>query len=74
MILPAAFAIRDALALAVQIINLPALRPPLTIRTERPDRQHDMSVGVAIVFVMERKVGAHSSVHEIVFDKCPDKG
>ncbi len=60
MILPAAFTIRDAVALAVQIINLPALRPPLTIRTERPDRQHDMSVGIARPLVVDGKVGAHA--------------
>ena len=47
MILPAAFAVRDAIALAVQGVYLAALRPPLSIRTEGPDRQQDMSVGVA---------------------------
>ena len=69
MILPAAFTIRDAVALAVQIVNLPTLRPPLTIRTEGPDRQQNMSVGIAITLVMERKVGAHSSRYKIIFDE-----
>ena len=69
MILPAAFAVRDAIALAVQGVYLAALRPPLSIRTEGPDRQQDMSVGVAITFVMESKVSAHSLRHKIVFDE-----
>ncbi len=38
MIFPAAFAVRNAVALAVQIVNLPALRPPFSIRFQRPDR------------------------------------
>ena len=33
-----------------------------------------MSVGVASSFVVDSKVGAHSSIHEIVFDERSDKG
>ena len=69
MVLPAAFAVRDALALAVQIVNLAALRAPLAIFFYGPNGQHDMSVRVAVTLVMERKVSAHSLCYKIVFDK-----
>ena len=55
--------------LAVQIVNLPTLRPPLSIRTEGADRQQNVSVGIARPFVVDGKVGAHPSVHKIVFDE-----
>ena len=32
-----------------------------------------MSVRIAVTLVMERKVGAHSLCHKIVFDESPDK-
>ena len=73
MAFPAAFAVGDAVALAVQIINLPALRSPFSIFPQGPDGQHDMGVGVAGSFVMDGKVSTHSSVHKIVFDESPDK-
>ena len=69
MIFPAAFAVRDAVALAVQIVHFPALRPPLTIRTEGPDRQHDVSVRIARTLVVNGKIGAHPSSYKIVFDE-----
>lgn len=74
MIFPAAFAVRDAVALAIQVVNFAALRPPASVRTKGPDRQQDMSVGVAITFVMEGKVGAHSLRHKVIFDESPNKG
>ena len=73
MILPAAFAVRDAVALAVQIVNLPALRPPASIRFQWANGQQDMSVRIAVTLVMERKVGAHSLCYKIVFDESPNK-
>lgn len=69
MIFPTALTVRDAVAIAVQVVSLPALRPPFSIRPQGPDRQHDMSMGVPIVFVMECKVSAHPSRHKIVFDE-----
>ena len=69
MILPAAFAIRDAVALAVQIVNLPAFWPPASVQFQRADRQQDMSVGVPVTLVMEDKVGAHPLCHKVVFDE-----
>ena len=47
MAFPAAFAVWDALALAVQIINLAALRAPLAVLSNGPDGEHDVSVRVA---------------------------
>ena len=73
MVLPAAFAIRDALALAVQIVHLAALRAPLAIFFYGPDCQHDMGVGIAGSLIVDGEVGAHSSVNKIVFDERADK-
>ena len=56
MIFPAAFAVRDTVALAVQIVNLAALRPPLSIRTEGADRQQNVSVGIARPLVVNSKI------------------
>ena len=69
MILPSAFAVRDTVALAVQIVNLAALRSPFSIFPEWSYCQHNMGVGVAIALVVERKIGAHSLCHKIVFDE-----
>ena len=69
MILPAAFAIRDAIALAVQVINLAALRPPASVRFQRANGQQNMSMGIAVTLVMERKVRAHPLCHKVVFDE-----
>ena len=69
MILPAAFTIRDTIALIVQIVNLPALRAPLSIFPQGPDGQQNVGVGIASPFVMNGKISAHSSRHKIVFDK-----
>jgi hypothetical protein len=74
VILPAAFAVRDAVALAVQVINFPALWPPLTIRAEGPDRQQNMGVRIAVTLVMERKISAHSRRYKVVLDVGADKG
>ena len=60
-------------ALAIQVVNLSALRPPASIRFQRTDGQHDVGVGIAVTLVMERKVGAHSFCYKIVFDESPNK-
>lgn len=46
VIFPAAFAVRDAVALAVQVINLAALRFPAPIRFQWANGQQNMSVGI----------------------------
>ena len=74
MILPATFAVRDTVALAVQVVHFAAFRSPFTIRTEGPDRQQNMSVRIAVTLVMKRKIGAHPSSYKVIFDECPDKG
>ena len=74
MILPASFAVRDAVALAVQIVNLTTLRSPFSIFPKGADSQHDMGVGVAIVLVVERKIGAHSGSYKVVPNVGADKG
>ncbi len=74
MIFPAALAVGDALALAVQIVHLAALCAPLAIFFYGPNCQHDMGVGIAGSFIVDGEVGEHSSVNEIVFDIGPDKG
>ncbi len=38
------------------------------------DRQHDMSVRIAVTLVMERKIGAHSLRYKVVLDVGADKG
>ena len=52
MILPAAFAVRDAVALAVQIVHLAALRPPASIRFQRANGQQNTGMGIAVILVM----------------------
>ena len=47
MIFPTALAVGDALALAVQVVHLAALRPPFPIFFYGPNCQHDVSVRVA---------------------------
>ena len=74
MILPAAFSIRDAIAATVQIINLLALWSPTPIRFQWSDGEHDMGVGIAVTFVMKRKISAHSICHKVVLDIGTDKG
>ena len=73
MVLPATFAVRDVLALAVQIVNLAALCTPLAIFFYGSDCQQNVSMGVAGSLVVDGKVSAHSSIHKIVFDERPDK-
>ena len=74
MAFPAAFAVWDALALAVQIVNLATLCAPLAVLLNGADGEHDMGVGVAGSLIVDGKVGAHSSIHKIVFDERTDKG
>ena len=74
VVLPAAFPIRDTLSVLVQIVCLTALCAPLSIFFQRPDGQHDMSMGVAGSLVMDGKVGAHPLVHKVVLHIGPDKG
>ena len=74
MILPAAFPIRDAIALAVQIVNFPALRAPLSIFPKGADGQQNMGVGIASPFVVNGEVRTHPGIHKIAFDKGADKG
>ena len=69
MILPAAFTIRDAVALAIKIINFPTLRPPASIRFQRANGQQNMSVRIARSLVMDGKISAHPGIHKIVFDE-----
>jgi len=69
VICPAAFAVRDAVTLAVQVVNLSALQPPASVCFQRSDGQQDMSVGVAVTLVMERKIGAHPLHHKVILDE-----
>ena len=70
---PTAFAVRDALALAVQIVHLSALRSPFPIFFYGADGEHNMGVGVAGSLIVDGKVGAHSSIHKIFLDEHSDK-
>ena len=74
VVLPAAFPVRDALAVLVQIVCLAALCAPLSIFFQRPERQHDMDMGVAGSLVMDGKVGAHSFVYKVVLHIGTHKG
>ena len=65
---PASFAVRDALAALVQIVNLSAFRAPSPIQLQWPHGQHDMGVGVACALIVNGKIGAHPGRHKIVFD------
>ena len=66
VVLPAAFPVRDTLAVFVQVVCLAALCAPLSIFFQRPERQHDMDMRVAGSLVMDSKVGAHSFVYKVV--------
>ena len=74
MVLPAAFAVWDALALAVQIVNLATLCAPLAVLLNGADGEHDMGVGVAGSLIVDGKVGAHPGINKIVFHEGADKG
>ena len=74
MILPAAFAVRDTLAVLVQIIDLAALRAPLPVFFQWSDSQQNVGVRVAGVAVMDGKIGAHPFIHKIVFHIGADEG
>ena len=74
VVLPAAFPVRDALAVLVQIVCLAALCAPLSIFFQRPERQHDMDMRVAGSLVMDSKVGAHSFVYKVVLHIGTHKG
>ena len=47
MTFPSAFAVRNALTMLVQVVNLPALRPPSPICFQWPHGEHDMGVRIA---------------------------
>ena len=74
MVFPAALAVRDALAALVQIIDLAALRAPLSVFFQRSDGQQNVGVRVAGVAVMDGKISAHPFVHKIVFHIRADEG
>ena len=74
VVLPAAFPVRDTLAVLVQIVCLAALCAPLSIFFQRPERQHDMDMRVAGSLVMDSKVGAHSFVYKVVLHIGTHKG
>ena len=74
VVLPAAFPVRDALAVLVQIVCLAALCAPLSIFFQRPERQHDMDMRVAGSLVMDSKVGTHSFVYKVVLHIGAHKG
>ena len=74
VVLPAAFPVRDTLAVFVQVVCLATLCAPCAIFFQGPDGQHDMDMGVAGSLVMDGKVGAHPLVHKVVLHIGPDKG
>ena len=74
VVLPAAFPVRDALAVFVQVVCLAALCTPCAIFFQGPDGQHDMDMGIAGSFVVDGKIGAHPLVHKFVLHIGPDKG
>ena len=74
VVLPAAFPVRDALAVLVQIVCLAALCAPLSIFFQRPERQHDMDMRVAGSLVMDSKVSTHSFVYKVVLHIGAHKG
>ena len=74
VVLPAAFPVRDTLAVFVQVVCLAALCAPCAIFFQGPDGQHDMNMGVAGSLVVDGKIGAHPLVHKILLHIGPDKG
>ena len=74
VVLPAAFPVRDTLAVFVQVVCLAALCAPCAIFFQGPDGQHDMNMGVAGSLIVDGEVGAHPLVHKVVLHIGPDKG
>ena len=74
MVLPAAFPVRDTLAVFVQVVCLAALCAPCAIFFQGPDGQHDMNMGVAGSLIMDSKVGTHSFVYKVVLHIGTHKG
>ena len=74
VVLPAAFPVRDTLAVFVQVVCLAALCAPYAIFFQGPDGQHDMNMGVAGSLIVDGEVGAHPLVHKVVLHIGPDKG
>ena len=74
VVLPAAFPVRDTLAVFVHVVCLAALCAPCAIFFQGPDGQHDMNMGVAGSLIVDGEVGAHPLVHKVVLHIGPDKG
>ena len=74
VIFPAAFPVRDAFSLCVQIIDLAALGTPFAGFFQQVDCQHDVGVGISGSFVMDGKISTHPNGHKVVFHKSADKG
>ena len=51
----------------------PVPAAPFSIFPQGPDGQQNMGVGIASPFIMNGEIGAHPSIHKIVFDESPDK-
>lgn len=50
----------DALTALVEVVFLPALCAPFAVFHKRTQSEHDMGMWVAIAFVMDGEIHAHS--------------
>lgn len=50
----------------------PCFLLPLFLFIESPHRQHDMCVGIAVPFVMQRPVGDHAFRYKVFLNEAPD--
>ena len=73
MVLPAAFAVGDALAALVQVVNLAALGSPLAVFFQRAHGEQDMDMGIAGAFIMQSKISAHPFIHKVILNKRAGK-
>jgi len=63
----------DALTVFVEIEFLSALRAPFAIGFQWPHGKHDVSVRIAVAFVMNGKVRTHPGCNKVVPDIGADK-
>ncbi len=64
----------DAFAVFIEIVNLPGFRQPLAFLIHGTHGQEDMGVGIAIAFVMNRKVRDHTAGNKLFPAVVADEG
>jgi hypothetical protein len=63
----------DALAVLIQIIDLPGLGEPLAVFVQRSEGEENVGVWIAVALVVDCEVAAHSFVHKLLLAVLPHK-